>query len=61
MEELRKTIADAIRKSGYSTIIDNKLYSSEELAKEVENGTEIGKKIIQMAVRGTIERYSKVK
>jgi hypothetical protein len=37
----------------------NKIYTSEELAKEVENETEIGKKIIEMAIRGTIERYKR--
>jgi 23S rRNA pseudoU1915 N3-methylase RlmH len=58
-DELKKTIADAIRKTGFSTIMANKIYTSEELAKEVENETEIGKKIIEMAIRGTIERYKR--
>ena len=60
-ETLKKAVADAIRKSRVSTIIANKLYTAEELAREVENETEIGKKMIEMAIKGTIERYSKVK
>ena len=57
MEELKKVIADAIRKSRFSTIIANKIYTPEELANEVENETEVGKKMIEIAIRGTIERY----
>jgi len=60
-EALKKAVADAIRKSRFSTIIGKKLYSAEELAREIENETEIGKKMIEMAIKGTIERYSKVK
>jgi hypothetical protein len=59
MEELKKAVADAVRRSGYSTAINEKVLTAEELAKEVENETEIGRKIIQMAIKGTIERYSK--
>jgi len=58
-ESLKKAVADAIRRSGYSTIIANRVYTAEELAKEVENETEVGKKMIEMAIKGTIERYSK--
>jgi len=60
-ETLKKVVADAIRKSRFSTIVGKKLYSAEELAREVEKETEIGKKMIEMAIKGTIERYSKVK
>jgi len=60
-EFLKKAVADAIRKSRFSTIVGKKLYSAEELAREVEKETEIGKKMIEMAIKGTIERYSKVK
>ena len=60
-EALKKAVADAIRKSRFSTIVGKKLYSAEELAREVEKETEIGKKMIEMAIKGTIERYSKVK
>lgn len=60
VEELKKAVAEAIRRSAFSTIIGNKLYTAEELAREVENETEIGKKMIELAIKGTIERYKKV-
>ncbi|RLI43539.1 hypothetical protein DRO59_00555 [Candidatus Bathyarchaeota archaeon] len=60
-ETLKKAVADAIRKSGLSTVIGRKLYTAEELAREVENETEIGKKMIEIAIKGTIERYQKGK
>ena len=60
-ETLKKAVADAIRKSRFSTTVGRKLYTAEELAREVEKETEIGKKMIEMAIKGTIERYSKVK
>jgi len=56
---LKKAVADAIRKSGLSTVIGRKLYTAEELAREVEKESEVGKKIIEMAIKGTIERYAK--
>jgi hypothetical protein len=58
LDELRKVVADAIRRKGYMTVLGNKAYTAEELAKEVEAGTEVGKKIIEWAIRGTLERYS---
>jgi len=58
LEELRKVVADAIRRKGYMTVLGNKAYTAEELAKEVESGTEVGNKIIEWAIRGTLERYS---
>jgi hypothetical protein len=58
LEELRKVVADAIRRKGYMTVLGNKAYTAEELAKEVEAGTEVGNKIIEWAIRGTLERYS---
>jgi len=59
--ELRKVIARAIRDSKYHTIIKNRVYSAEELAEEVEKGTEVGNKFIELAVKGTLERYAKRK
>ena len=59
MEELRKAIADHLRSKKYRIIIDGKIYSADELAREVESGTEIGMKIINMAIRGALERYAK--
>ena len=58
-ETLKKAVADAIRKSRLSTIVGRKLYTAEELAREVEKESEVGKKIIEMAIKGTIERYAK--
>ena len=59
MEELRKAIASYLRLKKYSIIIDGKIYSADELAREVESGTEIGMKLINMAIRGALERYAK--
>ncbi|MEM2262545.1 MAG: hypothetical protein QXK24_08855 [Ignisphaera sp.] len=59
MEDLKKIVANAIKKSSISTIIGNKIYTPEELAREIENETEIGKKMIEIAIKGTIERYTK--
>lgn len=61
LESLKKTVAQAIRRTGFTTIIGRKVYSAEELAREVEKETEIGKKMVQLAIRGTLERYSKGK
>ena len=58
-ETLKKAVADAIRKSRLSTIVGRKLYTAEELAREVEKESDVGKKIIEMAIKGTIERYAK--
>ena len=60
-EQLKKAVADAIRRSGFSTVMAGKLFTAEELAKEVENETEIGRKMVEIAIKGTIERYSKLK
>jgi len=57
LEELKKTLAHHLRTRKYSLVIEGKIYTSEELAEEVENDTPLGKKLIQMAIRGTIERY----
>jgi len=59
LKSLKKTVAQAIRRTKFTTVIGTKVYSAEELAREVENETEVGKKIIEMAIKGTIERYSK--
>ena len=56
---LKKAVADAIRNSGLSTVIGRKLYTAEELAREVEKESEVGKKMIEIAIKGTIERYAK--
>jgi len=59
LEELRKTIAGYLRMKKYNIIIDGKIYRADELAREVESGTEIGMKLINMAIRGALERYAK--
>lgn len=59
MEELRRAIADHLRSKKYSIIIDGKMYSADELAREVESGSEIGMKLVNMAIRGALERYAK--
>jgi hypothetical protein len=58
VDDLRKTVAEAIRRKGYVTVLGNKAYTAEELAREVEAGTELGNKILEWAIKGTIERYS---
>jgi hypothetical protein len=58
LDELRKTVAEAIRRKGYTTVLGNKAYTAEELAREVEAGTEVGNKILEWAIKGTLERYS---
>ena len=60
-EALKKAVADAIRKSRFSTIVGRKLYTAEELAREVEKESEVGKKMIEIAIKGTIERYAKAR
>jgi len=60
-ETLKKIVADAIRKSRFSTVIGKKLYTAEELAREVEKESEVGKKMIEIAIKGTIERYAKAR
>jgi hypothetical protein len=40
------------------TVLGNKAYTAEELAREVEAGTEVGNKILELAIKGTLERYS---
>lgn len=51
-------MAEAIRRKGYTTVLGNKAYTAEELAREVEAGTEVGNKILEWSIKGTIERYS---
>jgi hypothetical protein len=58
VEDLRRTVAEAIRRKGYTTVLGNKAYTAEELAREVEAGTEVGNKILEWSIKGTIERYS---
>ena len=59
MENLKKTVASALKSMPYSLIIDGKMYKGEELADHVMKETEIGLKVIEMIIKGTIERISK--
>jgi len=57
LEELKKTLAEYLRTRKYVMIIEGKTYSPNQLADAVEKGTPIGKKLIEMAIKGTIDRY----
>ena len=59
MESLKKTVASALKSTPYNLIIDGKMYSGEELADHVMKETEVGKKIVEMVIKGTLERYGK--
>ena len=59
MENLKKTVASALKSMPYNLIIDGKMYRGEELADHVMKETSLGLKVIEMIIKGTIERYSK--
>ena len=59
MESLKLALAEHLKKKNYVIVIDGKAYKGSELAEEVLKETEVGKKFIEMAVKGTIERYGK--
>jgi 23S rRNA pseudoU1915 N3-methylase RlmH len=59
LEDLKNVIISSLRNKSYTIIIDNKPYTCEQLIKEVENGTDVGKKLIEIVIGGTIERYSR--
>ena len=59
MENLKKVVANALKSMPYNLIIDGKMYKGEELADHVMKETEIGLKVIEMIIKGTIERISK--
>ena len=59
MENLKRTVASALKSTPYNLIIDGKTYRGEELADHVMKETDLGLKVIEMAIKGTIERYSK--
>ena len=59
MENLKRTVASALKSMPYSLIIDGKMYRGEELADHVMKETDIGLKVIEMIIKGTIERISK--
>jgi hypothetical protein len=57
LEDLRQIIARAIREKGYSTTIGVKAYSPDELAREVDAGTDVGNKTVERVIKTTIVRY----
>ena len=59
MKNLKKVVANALKSMPYNLIIDGKMYKGEELADHVMKETEIGLKVIEMIIKGTIERISK--
>ena len=59
MENLKKTVASALKSMPYSLIIDGKMYRGEELADHVMKETPLGLKVMEIAVKGTLERYAK--
>jgi len=59
MESLKETLAKHLETKPYAIIIDGKVYRAKELAEHIRKETSIGKKFIEMAVKGTIERYGK--
>jgi len=59
MENLKKTVASALKSMPYSLIIDGKMYKGEELADHVMKETDLGLKVIEIIIKGTIERISK--
>ena len=59
MENLKRTVASGLKSTPYNLIIDGKTYRGEELADHVMKETEVGKKIVEMVIKGTLERYGK--
>ena len=59
MESLKEALAKYLENKPYCIIIDGKVYKAKELAEHVRKETSVGKKFIEMAVKGTIERYGK--
>ena len=59
MENLKKTVASALKSMPYSLIIDGKMYRGEELADHVMKETSLGLKVLEMIIKGTIERINK--
>jgi len=59
IEDLKEALAKHLENKSYAIIIDGKVYKAKELAEHIRKETEVGKKFIEMAVKGTIERYGK--
>jgi hypothetical protein len=61
VEELKKAVASALKTMPYSLIVDGKMYSGAQLAEHVLNGTPVGAKVVEMVLKGTLERLAKGK
>jgi len=59
MEALKVVVAQHLLKKKYTVFIGGKKYSSEQLAEEVMKESELGIKVLEMVIRGTLERYGK--
>ncbi|MEM1590247.1 MAG: hypothetical protein QW175_07505 [Candidatus Bathyarchaeia archaeon] len=58
-DELKQALIDHILLKRIKLGIEGKVYTPEELAKHVKEETEIGKKLIEAVIRGTVERLGK--
>jgi hypothetical protein len=58
-EELKKTVIEYFREKKYGLIINEKYYKYDKIINEIENDTEVGKFIVGLIIRWTIDRYSK--
>jgi len=59
MENLKETIAKHLEGKSYKFIVGDKVLTAKELAEHVRHETDLGRKFIEMAVKGTVERYAK--
>jgi len=60
VEAVKKAIATHLRTKDYVILIEGKEYTAKQLADEVEKETDVGKKVIEMAIKGTLERYGRM-
>lgn len=59
METLKVVVANHLKDKKYTIIVDGKPYKAEQLAEEVLKESEVGVKVIQMVIKGTLERYGR--
>ncbi|MEM2281336.1 MAG: hypothetical protein QXZ68_05035 [Candidatus Bathyarchaeia archaeon] len=58
-DELKQALINHILAKRIKLGIEGKIYSPEELAEHVREESEIGKKLIEAVIRGTVERLGK--
>jgi len=61
METLKVVIANHLKDKKYTILIDGKQYTADQLAEEILKESEVGVKVLQMVIKGTLERYGTVK